>query len=85
MTNASAPDSALNHTVFEPTFLEGLEDVSLAEIRRRRDEALAEREFQSYLRRILQVRQDLFPAEEQRRSSGGDPRSPRGTADETAG
>jgi hypothetical protein len=74
MTNASTPThSARNPAVLEPRFVEALEELSIGEIRRRRDEALAEREFQSYLRRILQVRQDIFQAEQERRRSGADP------------
>jgi RsiG-like len=74
MTNASTPtSSARDPEVFEPSFVEALEDLSMGEVRRRRDEALAEREFQSYLRRILQVRQDIFQAEQERRRSGADP------------
>lgn len=73
MTNASTPtSSARNPAVFEPGFVEALEELPIGEIRRRRDEALAEREFQSYLRRILQVRQDIFVAEQERRRSGAD-------------
>src|SRR5204863_3814746 len=41
--------------VLDPSFVEHLDESSLAEVRRRRDEALAEREFQSYLRRLVQV------------------------------
>ncbi len=56
--------------VLAPEFVEGLEQLPLDEIRRRRDEALAEREFQSYLRRLVQVRQDVLSAEQQRRAQG---------------
>src|SRR5437867_3131452 len=57
--------------VLNPTFLEGLEELSTEEVRRRRDQAFAEREFQSYLRRLVQVRQDILTAERERRRSGG--------------
>jgi len=57
--------------VLDPTFLEGLEELSTEEVRRRRDQAFAEREFQSYLRRLVQVRQDILTAERERRRSGG--------------
>src|SRR5438477_616936 len=43
------------------------------EVRRRRDEAFAEREFHSYLRRLIQVRQDIVRAERERRSEGRAP------------
>ena len=59
--------------VKHPSFLEGLEDLPLEEIRHRRDQALAEREFQSYLRRLIQVREDLLVAERTRRESGAEP------------
>ena len=72
--NASTPTSrARNPEVLEPGFIEGLDGLSITEIRRRRDAALAEREFQSYLRRIVQVRQDLLQAEQERRRSGAAP------------
>src|SRR5262249_52785948 len=56
--------------VLDPSFVEHLEGSSLAEVRRRRDEALAEREFQSYLRRLVQVRQDILRSERERRATG---------------
>jgi hypothetical protein len=74
MTNASAPISGVrNSEILEPGFIEGLEGLHTAEIRRRRDMALAEREFQSYLRRIVQVRLDILQAERERRRSGAPP------------
>src|SRR6266508_374836 len=57
--------------VLDPGFLGGLEGLSTEEVRRRRDQAFAEREFQSYLRRLVQVRQDILTAERGRRLSGG--------------
>jgi RsiG-like len=57
-------------TVLDPAFVLGLADLSTDEVRRRRDESLAEREFLSYLRRLLQVRQDMLTAERTRRDSG---------------
>jgi hypothetical protein len=74
MTDAPTPTFGVrNAAVLEPGFVEGLEDLSIEELRRRRDQALAEREFQSYLRRLIQVRQDLFHAERDRRHSGEQP------------
>ncbi len=52
-----------------------MEGLSTEEVRRRRDQAFAEREFQSYLRRLVQVRQDILTAERERRRSGGGPQS----------
>jgi len=40
------------------------------ELRRRRDLALADREYQSYLRRLIQVRQDILVSERARRKAG---------------
>jgi hypothetical protein len=74
MTNASTPTSSVrNSEILEPGFLEELEGLPTAEIRRRRDLAHAEREFQSYLRRIVQVRLDILQAERERRRSGAAP------------
>lgn len=66
-------DRSRTQRILDPTFVEGLEDLPIEEVRRRRDEALSEREFQSYLRRLVQVRQDLFAGEHRRRESGGPP------------
>jgi hypothetical protein len=74
MTNASTPASSVRNTeVLDPRFIEGLEGLPIAEIRRRRDLALSDREFLSYLRRIVQVRQDILQAELERRRSGAAP------------
>jgi hypothetical protein len=60
-------------SVLDPAFIRGLAALSTEEVRRRRDESLAEREFLSYLRRLLQVRQDILTAERARRRAGGEP------------
>jgi anti-sigma-K factor RsiG len=62
-------------TVLDPSFSEGIEDLPIEELRRRRDEAVAERDYQSYLRRLIQARQDFLKAERQRRDEGAAPRS----------
>lgn len=59
--------------VLDPGFVEGLAELPIEELWRRRDAALAERDFQSYLRRLVQVRQDLLLAEERRRAAGEAP------------
>lgn len=51
----------------QPGFVEGMEDLPLEELRRRRDECLAEREYLSFLRRLLQGRAEILGAELQRR------------------
>ena len=71
VTDSGAPSRA--DRVLDPAFVDRLQDRSLEEIRLRRDEALAEREFQSYLRRLVQVRQDILRAEEARRQAGDEP------------
>ena len=50
-------------TIVDPDFMADPETMSLEEIRDRRDQARAELEFQSYLRRLIQVRQDILLAE----------------------
>ena len=72
---AEATRSSRSAEVLDPVFLEGLRELPLDELRRRRDEALAEREFLSYLRRLLQVREDVLKAERARRQQGAVPES----------
>jgi hypothetical protein len=73
MSEPSIIGSSRTAEVLDPTFLDGLPDFPTEEVRRRRDESLAEREFLSYLRRLLQVRQDVLTAERGQRKSGHDP------------
>jgi hypothetical protein len=61
--------------VLDPAFVEGVAGAPFEEVRRRRDLAVVERDFQSYLRRLLQTRHDLLEGERRRRSSGEEPRS----------
>lgn len=68
---AGTTRSARTAAVLDPAFVDGLEDLTTEEVRGRRDQAFAEREFQSYLRRLVQVRQDILTAERERRRSGG--------------
>jgi RsiG-like len=49
--------------VLDGTFLEGLSDLPLDELRERRDECLAEREYLSLLRRLVQGRAEILQAE----------------------
>jgi hypothetical protein len=55
----------------DPGFVRGLEDLSIDELRARRDECLAEREYLSLLRRLVQGRAEILKAEVERRGSGG--------------
>jgi RsiG-like len=65
--------SARAAEVLAPGFAEDLSDLPTDEVRRRRDETLAEREFLSYLRRLVQVRQDILADERRRRETGEEP------------
>jgi CheY-like chemotaxis protein len=58
--------------VLDPRFTDGVEQLDLAELRARREEAEAEEADVSYLRRLLQGRLDILRAELERRSAGGD-------------
>lgn len=50
-----------------PGFIESLPELALDELRRRRDECLAEREYLSLLRRLVQGRAEILRAEVSRR------------------
>lgn len=52
-------------------FGQGLAELDLEEVRRRRDECLAEREYLSLLRRLAQGRAEILKAEIERRGDGG--------------
>ena len=52
-------------------FVEGLPELSLDELRQRRDECLAEREYLSFLRRLVQGRAEILAAEVERRRGDG--------------
>jgi hypothetical protein len=54
----------------DPSFVEGLSELSLEDVRQRRDECLAEREYLSLLRRLLQGRAEILQAELDARGSG---------------
>ena len=51
----------------DPDFVEGLEGLTLAELRGRRDACLEEREYLSLLRRLVQGRAEILMAEVERR------------------
>ena len=54
----------------DPAYLEGLEQLSLEDLRARRDESMAEREYLSLLRRLVQGRAEILKAELDARSGG---------------
>jgi len=56
--------------ILAPGFGEDMAALSLDELHQRRDDCLNEREFLSYLRRLLQGRLEILRAEEQRRLDG---------------
>lgn len=58
--------------VLAPEFTDGLQEIDMDELRERRDVARAEREYLSYLRRLVQGRRDILQAELERRRRGGD-------------
>jgi hypothetical protein len=58
----------------DPAFLDGLGELSLEDLRARRDECMAEREYLSLLRRLVQGRAEILRAELAGR--GGDDRRP---------
>ena len=56
--------------VMAPEFVRDLPELSLTEVKQRRDEALAEREYLSLLRRLVHGRLDILRAETARRTQG---------------
>lgn len=53
-----------------PDFVEGLPELPLDDLRRRRDDCFAEREYLSLLRRLVQGRAEILKAEVERRGRG---------------
>jgi anti-sigma-K factor RsiG len=56
----------------DPAFLQALHDLPLDQLRERRDDCLAEREYLSLLRRLLQGRAEILRAELDGRAAGED-------------
>ena len=54
----------------DPAFVQGLGELSLEDVRARRDDCLAEREYLSLLRRLLQGRAEILKAEAEGRATG---------------
>jgi hypothetical protein len=54
----------------DPSFVDGLSAMELDEVRSRRDDCLAEREYLSLLRRLLQGRAEILRAEAEGRETG---------------
>ena len=55
-----------------PGFVESLGELSLDQLRQRRDDCLAEREYLSLLRRLVQGRAEILKAEIERRGAAGE-------------
>jgi hypothetical protein len=58
--------------ISEASYVDGLAELSIDQIRERRDECLAEREYLSLLRRLVQGRAEILQAELAGRSGDGD-------------
>ncbi len=58
--------------VRDPAYVEGLEAMPLDDLRERRDECMAEREYLSLLRRLVQGRAEILAAELESRASGAE-------------
>ena len=71
MSSTKSTRSARAERIMAPEFVAGIEQLSIDEIRGRRDEARAEREYLSYLRRLLQSWEDMLAAEKQNRGEPG--------------
>ena len=56
----------------EPSYLDGIDLMTLEDVRARRDECMAEREYLSLLRRLVQGRAEILEAELASRGSGDD-------------
>ena len=56
----------------DPAYLDGIRDLSLDELRAKRDECMAEREYLSLLRRLVQGRAEILKAELEQRGSSAD-------------
>jgi hypothetical protein len=68
----SEPTNRRIDHIRSPRFVQALGDLSLDELRERRDDCLAEREYLSLLRRLVQGRAEILKAEVERRGAGDD-------------
>lgn len=58
--------------ILDPSYLDGIDSLSLEDVRARRDECMAEREYLSLLRRLVQGRAEILQAELASRGGGDD-------------
>jgi hypothetical protein len=61
--------------ILDPSYIEGLGDLSTEDLRAKREECEEEEFVFSYERRLLHARMDLLDAERKRRAAGESPRS----------
>lgn len=61
--NEDHPANRRIDRIRDPAFLDGLADLPLEDVRARRDECMAEREYLSLLRRLVQGRAEILKAE----------------------
>jgi hypothetical protein len=67
--NEDHPANRRIDRIRDPSYLEGIESMSLEDVRTRRDETMAEREYLSLLRRLVQGRAEILKAELASRSN----------------
>ena len=70
--NEDRPANRRIDRIREPSYLDGIEGQSLEDVRARRDECMAEREYLSLLRRLVQGRAEILKAELASRGSDDD-------------
>jgi hypothetical protein len=70
--NEDHPRNRRIDRISDPSYLDGLTDLPLEDVRARRDECMAEREYLSLLRRLVQGRAEILKAELASRGSGDD-------------
>ena len=72
--NEEHPANRRIDRIRDPSYLDGIESRSLEDVRARRDESMAEREYLSLLRRLVQGRAEILKAELASRGSDDDRR-----------
>jgi hypothetical protein len=72
--NEKHPANRRIDRIREPSYLDDIEGRSLEDLRARRDECMAEREYLSLLRRLVQGRAEILKAELASREGSGDDR-----------
>jgi hypothetical protein len=70
--NEDRPANRRIDRIRDPSYLDGIEGQSLEDVRARRDECMAEREYLSLLRRLVQGRAEILKAELASRGSDDD-------------